>query len=63
MGLKLRNLCDKFVLLLPHTLQLLLHDCVLVDYGMLRLEFIVVTLVVLLLFLVDLDTRKGKSEL
>lgn len=48
--------------MLPHSLELLLHDGVLVDDGMLRLELVVVSLIVFFFFLVQLDSSQGKSK-
>ena len=46
---ELSDLTDQLILLLPHSFELFLHDGVLVDNGVLRLEFVVVALLVLLL--------------
>jgi hypothetical protein len=56
MSLQLRDFCDKFIFLLTHTLELLLHDGVLVDNRMLRLKLIIIALIVLFFFLVNFDT-------
>jgi hypothetical protein len=62
MGFKLANLCNKFILLLPHSLELFLHDGILVNNGMLRLELIVVALIILLILLVDLHPGEWQCE-
>jgi hypothetical protein len=62
-GFQLGDLSDEFVLLLAHALQLLLHDGVLIDDRVLRLELVVVALVVLLLLLVELDASQRQRQL
>jgi hypothetical protein len=58
MGLQLGNFGDELILLLAHAFEFLLHDGVLIDDGVLRLELVIVPLVVFLLLLVDLDPGK-----